>query len=243
MKYIDSISDFLKSPKWMINLLLAGLCSLIPVVGPMVVLGWLMGGFWGRDDQDPTTFPPFDFGKFSVYLSRGLWPMLVALVASVVLMPIIWIITFVPMVTMSALTSPHGHAQSSPSPLFFIVMLVMTVLIMALSLGFGLILKPLMIRASLLQNFAAAFDFRWVLRFLKTTWLECLLAALFLWVASFALAIIGMMALCIGIYFISAPIYFAMVHLDRQLYQLFLSRGGEPLALSPKLRDGPPPLL
>ncbi|MCF7731433.1 MAG: hypothetical protein K9N23_07090 [Akkermansiaceae bacterium] len=34
--------------------------------------------------------------------------------------------------------------------------------------------------------------------------------------------------------------YFAMAHLDRQLYLLFLERGGDALTLSPKLRDGPP---
>ena len=59
MNYAASIFDFFRSPKWMTNLLFGGLCVLIPVVGPLVLLGWLMSGFWGRHDERPETFPPF----------------------------------------------------------------------------------------------------------------------------------------------------------------------------------------
>lgn len=51
----------------------------------------------------------------------------------------------------------------------------------------------------------------------------------------------GFLALCVGIYFVAGPIYFAMVHPDRQVYFLFLERGG-PVPASPKLRDDPPPI-
>ena len=64
------------------------------------------------------------------------------------------------------------------------------------------------------------------------------MATVFLWFASMALALVGLMALCVGIYFVSGPIYFAMAHLDRQLYLLFLERGGDALEISPKLRAG-----
>ena len=77
MDYIASISDFFKSPKWMMNLLLGGVCVLIPIVGPIVVLGWLITGFWARRDENFETFPDFDFSHFGKYLERGLWPFLV----------------------------------------------------------------------------------------------------------------------------------------------------------------------
>jgi hypothetical protein len=35
-------------------------------------------------------------------------------------------------------------------------------------------------------------------------------------------------------------LYFANVHLDKQLYNLYISRGGPPVMLSPKLQDAPP---
>ncbi|MCF7731429.1 MAG: hypothetical protein K9N23_07070 [Akkermansiaceae bacterium] len=133
-----------------------------------------------------------------------------------------------------------GHRGADAAALVMVPL--MFGLIMVVGVAFGLLIKPLMLRAGLLQDFSKAFDFGWAMRFLKYTWLECVLASLFLWVASMALALVGLMALCIGIYFISGPIYFAMAHLDRQLYLLFLERGGDALTLSPKLRDGPPQL-
>ena len=222
--------------------MLGAVCSLIPVIGPMVLLGWLLGGFWGRDGYRPKEFPPFDFGRFSDYLMRGLWPFLVALVASVLFVPLIWLACFVPMFFISMIGG-HGRHGSEAEGLFALVLVLgMFAVIAVLSVLMMLVVKPLMIRAELLQDFGKSFDFRWSLRFLKLTWLECVLAAAFIWVASVVLSIIGMAAFCVGIYFISGPVYFAMVHLDRQIYQLFLARGGEPLETSAKLLDGPPPL-
>jgi hypothetical protein len=49
-------------------------------------------------------------------------------------------------------------------------------------------------------------------------------------------------SLCIGAYFVTGPVYFMMVHLNQQIYQIYLERGGEAVATSPTLRDDPPPL-
>jgi hypothetical protein len=72
-------------------------------------------------------------------------------------------------------------------------------------------------------------------------WKEILLSSLFLMVVSIVLSCIGLLALCIGVYFAAVPIYFCWIHLHKQLYQLYLTRGGEPIPPSPKLTDYPPP--
>ena len=77
MNYLASIADFFKYPKWTMNMLLGGVCCLIPAVGPMVYMGWLITGTWCRKDERYETSPDFDFNKFGKYLERGLWPMLV----------------------------------------------------------------------------------------------------------------------------------------------------------------------
>ena len=82
-----------------------------------------------------------------------------------------------------------------------------------------------------------AFNFAFLKRFIAPTWKETILAALFLFVASIALCAVGAIILCIGMYFATVPVYFCWVHLQKQLYRLYLSRGGEPIPLSPKLRD------
>jgi hypothetical protein len=98
---------------------------------------------------------------------------------------------------------------------------------------------PLLIRAILTQDFAKSFDFAWIKRFVGMMWMDMLMTALFAWVASIALSIIGLIALCVGIYASSALLHYMAFHLYRQLYDLYLSRGGEPVQPSPKLTDAP----
>ena len=116
MNYAASVSDFFKSPKWMMNLLLGGVCVLIPIVGPMVVLGWLITGFWARQDENFETFPDFDFSHFGKYLERGLWPFLVAFVASmamsIVMVPLVWILMIPTMLIGGGLSSAWHHANA-----------------------------------------------------------------------------------------------------------------------------------
>jgi hypothetical protein len=110
-----------------------------------------------------------------------------------------------------------------------------------LVVGLMIVLTPLTIRASLTQEFGTSFNFAFIKRFIALTWKEIILASLFLLAASLVLCAIGAIILCIGIYFATVPVYFCWVHLHKQLYRLYLSRGGEPVPLSPKLADYPPP--
>ncbi len=240
MDYIASISDFFKSPKWMMNLLLGGVCVLIPVVGPIVVLGWLITGFWARQDERFETFPDFDFSHFGKYLERGLWPFLVTFVAgvgaSIVLIPLFWILMIPAMLAVGASSGGDANVGGCFAAIIMIMMmLVWAVVIVALML----VLVPLKIRASLVQDFAKSFDVGFVKRFLALTWKEIVISSLFVIAASMVLTALGMLVFCVGVYFAMVLIYFSWTHLNKQLYQLYLSRGGEPVPLSPKLSDAP----
>jgi hypothetical protein len=236
MKYIESVTDFFKSPSWMMNLLLAGVCTLIPIIGPMVILGWLITGFWGRPINDFASFPPFDFANFGKYLERGIWPFLVAFIAGVVIVPLLWI-AMLPAVLLGGLTSNnHGTAGGCFAGLVVCVMVVLfTIVIIVLKF----LLVPLVIRATLTQDFAKAFDFGFAKQFLALTWKEIILGSLFAAVASIVLICVGAVVFCIGMYFASVVIYFCWVHLYSQIYTLYLSRGGEPVPVSPKLVAAP----
>ena len=242
MNYAASVSDFFKSPKWMMNLLLGGVCVLIPIVGSVVVLGWLVTGFWARQDENFETFPDFDFSHFGKYLERGLWPFLVAFVASmavgIVMVPLAWIL-MIPTMLISGFSS-GGHDANASSCLgvfaLLLMMLVWAVMIVALML----VLVPLKIRASLTQDFAKSFDVVFVKRFLALTWKEIVLSSLFVMISGILFVCLGMIAFCVGVYFATVLVYFSWTHLQKQLYTLYLSRGGEPVPLSPKLSDAPP---
>ena len=221
------------------NLLLAGVCGLIPLVGQIVIKGWLITGFWAREDERCETFPDFDFSNFGKYLERGLWPYLVTLVTSLVLgLALGFCIS--PVIVLSSLAVPHDNAPGS-SCAAAIIVIITTILYVVLIVGMFLVLTPLTLRASITQDFGQAFNFAFAKRFVTLMWKEIIISSLFLIVASLLLACVGALFLCIGMIFATVPIYFCWVHLHKQLYALYLSRGGEPIPLSPKLRDVPPP--
>jgi hypothetical protein len=242
VNYIVSITDFFKSPKWMMNLLLGGLCVLIPFVGPIVVLGWLITGFWARQDERFETFPEFDFSNFGKYLERGLWPFLVtfvvSMVGSMVMVPIIWILMIPMMLIGAASSSGDGNAAGGCIALIFPFLMVLVCIVLAVAML--MVIVPLKIRATIMQDFAKSFDFGFVKRFLALTWKEIMLSSLFIFVSSIVLSLAGMLIFCVGMYFASVLIYFSWTHLNKQLYQLYLSRGGTVVPLSPKLSDLPP---
>jgi len=233
MNYTAAVTDFFKSPKWLMNLLLAGVVGLIPVIGQMVIKGWLIGGFWGRDDERPETFPDFDFNKFGKYLERGVWPVLVTMASSAVLSLVIGFVAM-PFFLVTGFISAGSHHNSCVGAILFLFALAFY---LVLAIGIAFVLTPLVLRACLTQDFVDAFNFPFVKRFVRLMWKEILLASLFLILASLVLTCIGVVALCVGIIFVSVIIYFCWLHLDKQLYRLYLSRGGEPIPVSPKLRD------
>jgi MFS family permease len=240
VNYTESVSDFFKSPKWMMNLLLGGVCVLIPIIGPIVVLGWLITGFWARQDERFETFPDFDFSHFGKYLERGLWPFLVTFVASmavsIVMVPLIWVL-MIPMMLVGGLSSGHERNAAGCVGLFvMILMMLVWAIVFVLLL---LVLTPLKIRASLTQDFAKSFDLKFIKQFVALTWKEIVLSSLFVMLASVVLCCLGLIAFCVGVYFASVVIYFCWTHLHKQLYALYLSRGGEPVPLSPKLSEAP----
>lgn len=237
MNYTASVTDFFKSPKWMMNMLLGAVCALIPFIGQIVLKGWLITGFWGRDDDRYENFPDFDFNNFGKYLERGLWPFLVTLVSSMAL-AFVMCFVLVPLWMITALVAGGSHDHSCVGAFMGLITMFIYFIMIAAALC---VLAPLVLRASITQDFGQAFNFTFVKRFLALTWKELLLSSLFCVVAAMVLTGIGFVALCIGLYFATVLIYFSWMHLQKQLYALYLSRGGEPVPLSPKLRDYAPP--
>ena len=241
MNYTASVADFFKSPKWMMNLLLGGVCVLIPIVGPMVVLGWLITGFWARQNENFETFPDFDFSHFGKYLERGLWPFLVAFVVgmafSIMMVPLAWVL-MIPAMLVGGLST--GNEVNTSSCLGFLAMVPIMLFFAVMIFAMMLVLVPLKIRASLAQDFVKAFDVGFVKRFLTLTWKEIVLSSLFLMITGTLFVCLGMVVFCVGMYFAIVLVYFSWTHLHKQLYTLYLSRGGEPVPFSPKLNDAPP---
>ncbi len=227
MNYPAAFQDFFKTPKWTMNLLLGAVCCIIPPLGAIVLMGWLFGGFWGRTDERAETFPDLDFNKFGKYLERGLWPALIWMIGILAMIPVIIVVAL----AMALVVGTGGFAG-----------LLSGILYVAIFAVISFFLLPLVLRGGLMQDFGAAFNMPFLKRFVELTKTELAVSVLVLAGAAFVSMLLGNV-FCVGPLLAVATIpliTYAWAHLAKQLYALYVARGGEPLVISPKLGNDPP---
>lgn len=235
MNHLASVTDFFKSPKWGMNFLLGAVSILIPIVGPLALHGWHITGFWARrDETDPAKFPDFDFQFFVKYLGRGLWPFLVMMVVSLVVFPVLVILMFIPIVSFGL--CDHQTGSGFPVILIVAICLIYPIVMMV----FSAVMIPLSLRASITQDFGKSFDFGFIRSFLSRVWPEILVVMLFVAGLYLVAMVLTVITCYIGGIFTFPILIYAWHHLQKQLYQLHLSRGGEEIPASPGLSDLPP---
>jgi len=203
------------------NLLLASVCVLIPIVGVLVLIGYIRDVMLARLDtfeDDSLGYPDFNFSLFGEYLQRGLWPFLVSLVASLVVLPVIFVFVFAGFLAVSAL----GHN----GPLLVAAMTVLGILYFALIIGLNILMVPLTLRAAILEEFGPSFSWPWIKDFATRMWREIVLSILFLMVTSIPLVLVGYAMCIVGVYPAIALFTIAQWHLHFQIYRIYLSRGG-----------------
>jgi hypothetical protein len=219
--------------KWM-TLLGVSVCMLIPIVGPMVMFGYLIRRYAkvreGKEVED------FDFNFFGDYLKIGLWPVLAVLVMSLVAMPFI----FVAMLPMMFAPAFGQENEGLMIGLALIGMLVYFAVIIALTL----FSYPVLLRSGLMMDFKAGFSKEFVFSFVKKVGWSLIGYYILVGLISFPLMIVGYLALIIGVYAVASIVQVAIVHLLFQHYDLYLERGGEPISVHPDVtaRIGKPPL-
>lgn len=234
----NAIGDFFGTKeKWM-TLLLLSVCQFIPIVGPMVMVGYFTRRFAlvrsGGDELD------FTFDDFAEYLQIGLWPTLAYLVVSFAAIPFI-IIAEVPMfLAIIKLT----EEPESIAPL--IGGLVVTYgLIFVISVLLILVASPIVLRSSLMKSFKEGFSMSFIVSFLKKVGLSFLLWMVLLWILAVFASLLGMLAFFVGSIFVGTVATYAGFHMLYQHYDLYLERGGEKIAIHPdvlKTASKVPPL-
>jgi len=215
------------NPKWGMSLLLASVCMLIPIIGPIVLLGFgtevlrlLVTGQRGP-------CPEFTFDEFMKHLTKGLMPFLVQLVVSVVLMVISFGVTL-PVVLVVILVLANSSAKDYvPCCLFFTSFLVSV----ALSLIAWVFTTPILVRSMLTLDFKASFDWAFIKDFARRVWGPTILKNLVVALVAVALALVGEAACCIGIYPAIVIINVVYWYMLADLYEVYLQCGGMPIPL------------
>ncbi len=234
MEYMRAINYVTESPKWTMNLLWGSLCILstqvIPIVGQLLWIGYQ---FEIVEDllRHPgrVGYPDFDKDRFKEYLTRGLWIFLVMLVVMVVFAPVMGVMVLGLMAVVGVLGAASGGDEQAIGIGVFVMMAVMMVLMFVFSIVMTVVVTPLTIRAGLTQDFRASFDFAWIKDFMRQMWIETLLAQLFWMASAVLLYLLGALACLIGVFPAVAFVLLVQGHLYMQLYQLYLSRGGQPI--------------
>jgi hypothetical protein len=237
MEYMRAYNYIFENPAWMTTVLsLAVFCvgAMIPGINILLqllfvgyqfeIIDWLLKSH-GRQ------YPTFEFGRLADYLTRGLWPFLVSLVGTIVLFPVIYVGMIVGVLAVAGIANAGGDTLGPILATLF--GLAGLIALFAVVFAASMLLVALILRSGLAQDFAAAFQFDWIKDFISKMWLEMLVSGLFLVATALVLEMIGLLALCVGLFFVLPLLLMAYAHILYQLYAVYLSRGGQPVM--PKL--------
>ncbi len=226
MRYFRAYQYVFDSPKWGMNLLFGSVCQLIPIIGPIVFLGYSYDVIEAMHGQGDRRYPDFDFNRFVKYLVRGLWPFLVQLIVLLPVMVLVMILLFAGMATMAA-----SMRERDGGGMVFVVLIIMVLAVVLVEFLLALVMFPLTLQAGLSQEFALSNLWEFLKDFLKRVWKELVLALLFLMVSSLVVSAAGLLLFCIGVYPATVLITLAHHHFLYQLYELYLQRGGKEIPL------------
>jgi len=219
---------------------------LAPVIGQLIVIGYAYNAVavLCRDRAIPA--PRFSSAHTDGYLHRGASPWGFSAMYATVVFPITFVAIYVIMMVVGLTFLFAFSGGSGSTTTLWIVSIVALLLILALlSLCFFLLamLSPMSLRSALAQQFGNGFYLRWVWDFFRRVWFELFLSLIF-WIVSGALVVIVGSVLTLGI---GAPVSIALVHLagvhlNYQLYLLYLQRGGSPIPMAPVMLPPNSPL-
>jgi len=217
-------------------LLAASLCMLaqivIPIVPQIVLFGYLAflsESLIRRPERPALTF---DFDHLSKYLGRGIWSFLAGLVAGLVGMIPLAIILLVFYVLLALGVAGIASQNEAAAVVAFIVGLVIFAGVSVIfSAVVQLFVGSIQFRAGMAGSFGAGFDFAWIKHFLTTVGMPLFKGLLLWFVLLFVLSALGALVLCVGAYVAQAWCFLALMHFLTQVYRLYLTRGGMPIAM------------
>jgi len=230
MDWGESLSYVFRHPNWLMTMLFGTICQFIPVVGPLVFMGYQFETVIDLTVNQGATYQAFDFNRFVPYLKRGVWPFLVALVIGLCLVPALYVLLVIGVIAIAAIASAAGE---DAGPIVGLVLGGLGFLcFMALAMALNVLVQPMLLRAALTQQFGQAFQFSFVRDFVQRVGKEMLLAILYQMVVGMLITMVGMIACFVGVYPAIIIVMLMQAHLQFQLYELYRARGGEVIPLT-----------
>lgn len=226
---VNAVGDLFKTPqKWRTILFLA-LCLVIPMVGPLLMIGYFFQRF--SRARNGLGEPDFTFDLFTEYLLIGLWAFLASLMALLVFMPL-YFASNIPIFI--------GITMEEKSPEISISLMVLGGLLMLIIYSLlWVVAFPMMLLAGLKMDFKAAFSWKFIKSFVRKVGLSLFGWFLLLLILVIPASCIGILALYVGYHLVMITYMFATFHILFQHYDLFLERGGEEIEIHPRVLGSP----
>ena len=223
----DAFSWASRDPEWISKLLLMGLIGLIPIVGALQQLGWMLASLdnlrAGRNEVPPAGFR---------YATRGVWLFLAALIYGFVIVFVIYGSLALLIVAIAGLSHTQPQSDSSStnqvSLLFFPLVFAYLGLVVLVSLALW-IFVPLVIEFTDRKGLVGAFDIAGFFRAISASPKETLAAAGLTLVANFISGLGGYLCY-VGLIF-TVPYAFTVVAGVLRWYEARAKPGALPAAV------------
>lgn len=232
MQYKLAFRYIIDRPGGFNNLLLITVCVLIPVIGPIILLGY-QSEVVKRLLPDPRMkdHPAFTFDRFSEYLQKGIWPFVVQLIVNAAVMFLVMLLGWLPMVIFTMLQVP----------VVGVIILVAVVLVGTVA---GVLLAwPAVLYALYAQKFDFPGTRGFVAAFWRTLGAKAFVSVLVFWLIGTALTLVGLLLCFVGVYPAAALVQMAAAHLMVQHYRMYLDAGGTPIGEAPPATPSEPEVM
>lgn len=235
MEYMQAIKYVFNSPNWIMNLMFGGLCILstqvIPIIGNVIWWGYQFEIVESLHCRPHRPYPDFTFNRFSEYLNRGLWVLLAMLVMMIAIVPLAIVVALGIAGCFAGMVAATGGGDEAAGVAVLILMPVALTGAIGLALVANVLMTPFVIRAGLCQDFGMTLNFPFAKDFIRKMWKETVVATIFLIVVAVISSFVGLALFCVGVFLTQAYVILVQGHLMLQLYQVYLSRGGEVIPL------------
>lgn len=214
----------ISSPNWLMNLVWLTVAALLNSVfiGQIALLGYGSEALRARAGRPENCLPDIDSDRFGDYITQGIWPFVIAMIAQIVL----GVLALIPMGLMVAVGFALANLGGDAGVAIAAVIATPIVFLVVISLG--VFSAPFIIRAMICQDLQTAFKMDWAINFVKLMFWEIFVSSLVYALLSFGVLILGMAALCVGYLPAIGLVSGGWLHLLCQWYEIYLSLGGEP---------------
>lgn len=235
--YLPAYRYVFENREWFPTIVFATVFSFLPVLGMVAMWGYSYEILEWLHRRPNAPYPTFEFRKWGEYCIRGVWPFILAQLVGAILafvFQVVYQVTFQGGL-MLWLSNPQAAAIVTA-----IVAPVLVAGLLLVAIGVYLGTAPFLLRAGLTQDIRLVFRLDWIKGYWKRVWVEQILACLFQLAAMAVLRSLGCMLFAVGYFAAFTVLWIAGSHIQWQLYEIYLERGGEPIQLHPLPAEAPP---